>query len=224
MSVTVYSEMNRLRKEELQSYKNAPEAFKKRINTFMELPPQDALQYEEFFGFLPLNPYTARNMEYRYCIGDVCTRGHAPLRQRISGGQYTCIGCMKEDKKKYESEETKERYLARARTKRKENPDKYREKERHYRQENRARVKAKKLRQRHELRNATPRWLSDEQWDEMNAIYKQRDRITEDTGVEHHVDHIIPLRGENVCGLHVPWNLQVLPANDNLKKSNKLAA
>jgi 5-methylcytosine-specific restriction endonuclease McrA len=224
MSASEYTEMDRLRKKELQDFQNAPELFKRRIQAFMALSPKDALQDEAFFGFLPLNPYTARNMEYRYCIGDVCARGHAPLRQRISGGQYTCIGCMKEDKKKYESEETKERYLERVRVDRAENPEKYRDMEQKYRQANRARMKAKKLRQRDELRSATPRWLSDEQWEAMNAIYKQRDRITEDTGVAHHVDHIIPLRGENVCGLHVPWNLQVLPANDNLKKSNKLVA
>jgi 5-methylcytosine-specific restriction endonuclease McrA len=42
------------------------------------------------------------------------------------------------------------------------------------------------------------------------------------TGVRYAVDHVIPLQGEEVCGLHVPWNMEVITQDDNLKKSNKL--
>lgn len=64
--------------------------------------------------------------------------------------------------------------------------------------------------------------LSEAQKNEMKLIYAEARRITKETGVAHHVDHIFPLAGGNCSGLHVPWNLQIIPATENVRKSNKV--
>ena len=69
---------------------------------------------------------------------------------------------------------------------------------------------------------ATPSWLTEDDTFIFNEIYEMRDIRSSDTGVEHHVDHIIPLQGVEACGLHVWWNLQLLPASENISKSNKV--
>jgi 5-methylcytosine-specific restriction endonuclease McrA len=66
-----------------------------------------------------------------------------------------------------------------------------------------------------------PIWLTLEQKLEIECFYYKAMRYEEETGIKHHVDHIVPLQGNNVCGLHVPWNLQVIPASDNLSKGNR---
>jgi hypothetical protein len=55
----------------------------------------------------------------------------------------------------------------------------------------------------------------------IKAVYQQAREITKLTGVQHHVDHIIPLTGKTVSGLHVHNNLQVIPARENLRKHNR---
>ena len=68
--------------------------------------------------------------------------------------------------------------------------------------------------------NATPSWLSEEDKKQIERIYKVCSKVSEKTNRPHDVDHIVPLQGENVCGLHVPWNLQILPASMNRSKNN----
>lgn len=57
--------------------------------------------------------------------------------------------------------------------------------------------------------------------EEIKEFYWLAKDLKSVTGEDYHVDHIVPICGENICGLHVPWNLQVLPADINLSKGNK---
>lgn len=66
--------------------------------------------------------------------------------------------------------------------------------------------------------NATPAWADGVK---MLAIYAECRRISISTGVVHHVDHIVPLESDLVCGLHCEANLQILTGAENLKKHNK---
>lgn len=56
---------------------------------------------------------------------------------------------------------------------------------------------------------------------DIKLIYKKRKELDENTGIKHNVDHIIPLKNDLICGLHVPWNLQIISFIDNMIKSNK---
>ena len=63
--------------------------------------------------------------------------------------------------------------------------------------------------------------LSEEHKTQIKDFYWLARDLRAVTGEEYHVDHIVPLNGKNICGLHVPWNLQVLPADINLSKGNR---
>ena len=83
-----------------------------------------------------------------------------------------------------------------------------------YRVANRQSLNALSAKKRAVKRNATPPWLTKDQFDEMREIY-------ESASADQHVDHIEPLTGKTACGLHVPWNLQLLSAEENVKKGNQ---
>jgi hypothetical protein len=74
---------------------------------------------------------------------------------------------------------------------------------------------------RRRFRDATPKWLSEEQRMEIRLKYRLAIEMSRATGVRYAVDHEVPIQGEDVCGLHVPWNLRVITQEENLKKSNK---
>lgn len=70
------------------------------------------------------------------------------------------------------------------------------------------------------MKDATPPWLGEYDIAEIEALYFKARLLTRRTGIPHVVDHIIPLRHPEVCGLHVPWNMQVITAEDNAAKKN----
>lgn len=100
------------------------------------------------------------------------------------------------------------------------NPQKLFEIQKRYRDANKDQHNARTAKRRAAKLQRTPAWLTKEQLDEIETFYTAALAFRLFTGLTYHVDHIIPLQGKNVSGLHVPWNLQVIPATDNLKKSN----
>jgi hypothetical protein len=66
----------------------------------------------------------------------------------------------------------------------------------------------------------TPLWLTPEHHKQIGQFYWEAVEVSKLVGEFYHVDHIVPLQGKTVSGLHVPWNLQILHAKENLSKGN----
>ena len=90
-----------------------------------------------------------------------------------------------------------------------------------YKQANKGKVNALTAKRKASKLQRTPSWLTKEDLAEIEDIYRMAKRRSEVEGIEYHVDHIIPLQGKNISGLHIPSNLQILRARDNLIKGNK---
>ncbi len=126
------------------------------------------------------------------------------------------------DARKIHYQNNKERSSVYAKQYRELNGPRLRKNTVRWQKENLDKDAAKTARRRAAKLKAIPPWITKEQLREIKELYTCAQMFKLYTGQEYHVDHIVPLQGENVCGLHVPWNLQVITAQENLSKSNKL--
>lgn len=172
-----------------------------------------------------------------FFTGQPCIRGHvAPRRAKGS-----CLECDREDGR--ENYRTERNQVRRAELKANGTIRKYAER---YYQKHQDKIRARQAAVPKELRRqwcaahrknklhdgnaidreryaqATPAWLTAVDREQIRQVYLDARRKTAETGSTHHVDHIIPINNPDVCGLHVPWNLRVIPKLENLVKNNKL--
>jgi len=169
-----------------------------------------------------------------YFTGEPCVRGHVAPRKTKGA----CVECMKEDwaadnerrKSKPKSdaakaagrryyEKNKDLVLARANNQ----PTAQRRAARSaWKAKNPDYTQTMTNARRRRLRKAMPKWLTLGQKAQIRSMYLAARQLTKTTGVKHVVDHVIPLQSDFVCGLHVPWNLQILTHIDNSVKGNRL--
>lgn len=100
---------------------------------------------------------------------------------------------------------------------RKRNYSRYRENERDWRARNGASVYARNVKRTKAQKRATPAWADKS---EIALVYSQAKLLSQMSGFDWHVDHIVPLNHPDVSGLHVPGNLQLMLATENMRKRN----
>lgn len=173
-----------------------------------------------------------------YFTGEPCKHGHIAPR-KVKGACLTCLQLewkaaqekradyFREYNKSDAGQKAKQDYyqrnkatvIARAQARPTEEKRTYKNT---YKQTNPDLYKALVSFRRRRFRDATPPWLTHRQKTEIRNLYRIAIEMSKTTGERYVVDHIIPLQGETVCGLHVPWNLRVITQDENLVKSNKL--
>ena len=188
---------------------------------------------------LPTNRKEAQQLGAKfYFTGKPCSRGHVSPRKT----QGVCVECGREDvraaadtRRDYfraynQREDTQDRkndwyvqnrdkVMAAAATRPAHIKRQYQEA---WKVRNMEAVRADTKSRRRKHRLATPPWLTAVQKKEMRNLYRVAIELTKTTGEQYVVDHIVPLRHPDVCGLHVPWNLRVIPGVENLKKNNRI--
>jgi 5-methylcytosine-specific restriction endonuclease McrA len=173
-----------------------------------------------------------------YFTGQPCKHGHIAPRKTKGA----CVACLKvewqqaadkraeyfkqynqredvKDNKHEWYQKNRDRVIATAQTRPAEQLREYRNV---WKENNKIQVRADTKARRRKHRQATPKWLTRAQKSQIRQLYQIAITMSQTTGEQYVVDHIVPLRSDEVCGLHVPWNLRVITQEENLKKSNKL--
>lgn len=138
------------------------------------------------------------------------------LWQQINKERITTI------KKVYDSV-NRTRFSARQKAKRNERREQYLQSMKDYRSkpENKAKRTSWQIKREKSKIMRVPKWLTTEQLKAIELFYIKASRMSTETNIRFDVDHIVPLQGKNVSGLHVPWNLQILSHSDNMTKGNR---
>lgn len=87
-----------------------------------------------------------------------------------------------------------------------------------YKRNNKSKIASLTAKRKSIKLQSTPSWF---EYDLVEEVYSQCKQLTDSTGIKHHVDHIIPLQSDLVCGLHCLANLQILTAEENMTKNNR---
>ena len=157
-----------------------------------------------------------------YFTGKRCPRGHVS-RRRTSN--YNCLECelaVNRERASYvlDWQRTNRDKIAKNTAKyRSSNREKVRSYNRQWIRDNPDKANAATAARRARIKGATPPWAD---LSAIKAFYRHAARLTRITGDFYEVDHIVPIAGRNVCGLHVHWNLRVVKRSVNRQKSNRL--
>jgi hypothetical protein len=175
---------------------------------------------------LPITAKEAKELGVpRFFTGRPCKRGHVAERYTNSGH---CIACDNERVRPVgQRQKITKKYYEAHKQKCHAAVDKWKKKVGlSYEYTKRSRAKNPLLMhfanaKRHAAKmQRTPAWLNPAQWFEIECVYRYCAALRK-IGLDYEVDHVVPLQGNDVSGLHVPWNLQVLTASENASKGNR---
>lgn len=150
------------------------------------------------------------------CICKVCTF-------QYNAEYYNKNADREKENKRITYSENPELVLARNRSYYSNNSEDIKIKKRIYKKNNRGIYNSAEAKRHAAKLERTPKWLTEEhllQIEEFYVLAKELQWLSDPTDPLQ-VDHIVPLQGDDVSGLHVPWNLQILPRSLNCSKGNK---